>query len=223
MNAYLLELLTCLFRLCFNQCNASLHFRSSKHSSYFQKPILPLLVAMGLWSHVLSPLWLLSRLSFVVSAVASSSTSPIYDHISCTARVVFHSLRVVHLTTNWPSCFHSLCIRLYASDFSCDYPKYTSCFSTAQHPCIPAVDLFSRVFTPTVVCDLASGRLFYFFCLLSTALNTSSCESFAVFHTISRAVSYMRLANLKNRNGLRVRWVKCSIDPTDFWCEAITS
>ena len=112
MNAYLLELLTCLFRLCFNQCNASLHFRSSKHSSYFQKPILPLLVAMGLWSHVLSPLWLLSRLSFVVSAVASSSTSPIYDHISCTARVVFHSLRVLHLTTNWPSCFHSLCIRV---------------------------------------------------------------------------------------------------------------
>ena len=143
---------------------------------------------MGLWSHVLSPLWLLSPLSFVVSAVASSSTSLIYDHISCTARVVFHSLRVVHLTTNWPSCFHSLCIRLYASDFSCDYPRYTNCFSTAQHPCIPAVDLFSRVFTPTVVCDLASGRLFYFFCLLSTALNTSSCESFAVFHTISRAV-----------------------------------
>ena len=115
------------------------------------------------------------------------------------------------------------CASVYASDFSCDYPRYTSCFSTAQHPCIPAVDLFSRVFTLTVVCDLASGRLFYFFCLLSTALNSSSCESFAVFHTISRAVSYMRLANLKNRNGLRVRWVKCSIDPTDFWCEAITS
>jgi hypothetical protein len=33
MNAYLLELLTYLFRLCFNQCNASLHFGSSKHSS----------------------------------------------------------------------------------------------------------------------------------------------------------------------------------------------
>ena len=36
MNAYLLELLTYLFRLCFNQCNASLHFGSSKHSAYFQ-------------------------------------------------------------------------------------------------------------------------------------------------------------------------------------------
>ena len=29
--------LTYLFRLCFNQCNASLHFGSSKHSAYFQK------------------------------------------------------------------------------------------------------------------------------------------------------------------------------------------
>ena len=40
MNAYLSELLAYLFRLCFNQCDASLHFRSSKHS-FSQKPSLP--------------------------------------------------------------------------------------------------------------------------------------------------------------------------------------
>ena len=34
MNAYLLELLMNLFHLCFNQCNASLHFGSSKHSCF---------------------------------------------------------------------------------------------------------------------------------------------------------------------------------------------
>ena len=40
MNAYLLELLMNLFHLCFNQCNASLHFGSSKHS-VFQKTLPP--------------------------------------------------------------------------------------------------------------------------------------------------------------------------------------
>ena len=44
MNAYLLELLMYLFHLCFNQCNASLHFGSSKHSSNFQTPTLPHLI-----------------------------------------------------------------------------------------------------------------------------------------------------------------------------------
>ena len=63
MNAYLLELLTYLFRLCFNQCNASLHFGSSKHS-LISKPLppstlvlfsyrIPLQVLMLLFSHQL--------------------------------------------------------------------------------------------------------------------------------------------------------------------------
>ena len=38
MNAYLIELLTYLFRLGFIQCNASLHFGSSKHSSNSKNP-----------------------------------------------------------------------------------------------------------------------------------------------------------------------------------------
>jgi len=50
-----ISLLTYLFRLCFNQCNASLHFGSSKHSASFQKletlfPLQPWFVASTLGS-----------------------------------------------------------------------------------------------------------------------------------------------------------------------------
>ena len=45
-------LLTYLFRLCFNQCNASLHLGSSKHSAYFQNPPSHSLL-LTLWSFLL--------------------------------------------------------------------------------------------------------------------------------------------------------------------------
>ena len=52
MNAYLLELLTYLFRCVLIKCNASLHFGSSKHSSNSKKP--PSLTFYSAISHAIS-------------------------------------------------------------------------------------------------------------------------------------------------------------------------
>ena len=127
MNAYLLELLTYLFRLCFNQCNASLHFGSSKHSAYFQNPPSHSLL-LTLWS-LISHLVLLIPKSFVSSRCCFPKFL-CHDHKSHIARVVYYSLVA-------SARMHPI---------SCIYPRFACCAHSyaSKHP---AVDLDSRVFT----------------------------------------------------------------------------
>ena len=133
MNAYLLELLTYLFRLCFNQCNASLHFGSSKHSAYFQNPPSHSLFDDFMISYYF-PMVVLVPNIFVSSRCCFPNDS--YIQIISHKQQGWYSISlVVHLPTNFAACrtpMHPLvCIRFLA--FIRDSPAV----STAKHPSVP--------------------------------------------------------------------------------------
>ena len=121
MNAYLLELLTYLFRLCFNQCNASLHFGSSKHSAYFQNPPSHSLL-LTLWS-LISHLVLLIPKSFVSSRCCFPKFL-CHDHKSHIARVVYYftgSPFAYQLCSIVPTAFARM------HPISCIHPRLACC------------------------------------------------------------------------------------------------
>lgn len=82
MNAYLLELLTYLFRLCFNQCNASLHFGSSKHSCNFENPP-SLSFCSGLYSYLIPWNFLLFQLLLLFRSRSIFSPPELKVRVSC--------------------------------------------------------------------------------------------------------------------------------------------
>ena len=131
MNAYLLELLTYLFRLCFNQCNASLHFGSSKHSAYFQNPPSHSLL-LTLWSLFFFLWWFWYPNLFVSSRCCFPNNSYVMT-ISHIQQEWYTISLVVHLPTNFAALYplHPLvCIRFPA--FIRDLPAV----STAKHPSV---------------------------------------------------------------------------------------
>ena len=117
------EVLTYLFRLCFNQCNASLHFGSSKHSAYFQNPPSQSLL-LTLWSLFFFLMVVLVPKSFCFFSLLFSQQFLCHDHKSYTARVVYYF-------TGSPFAYQLCSIVPTASarmhPISCIHPRFASC------------------------------------------------------------------------------------------------
>ena len=118
------------------------------------------------------------------------------------------------LTADWPSfspsCIRSICIRFHLRS-----SELHQLFPTASASVHSSRSHFLRVFAPTV-CLVMNLAYFLSFCVFATALNTSSCKGFAVFHTYFGGKTQDETSQPLSRNGFRFRWVICTIDPTDF-------